>query len=182
MDSSSDSLESIYDRTEIENRVHRDFWAAFVAWEEAPVEQKAQACYRCQFLGRLWRPQAGQGELLIRRLTVFIAALLCPHKKDGHDVLSLALLLIRRRLARPLFVLTSPVWALTYRVDVTGTRVFPQGSCFRYANSTFSGRLLSSTARTVSRRFTRARRADLIAAALHPAAGFGHGGQQGSRL
>ena len=46
MHSSSDSLESIYNRTEIENRVHSDFWAAFVAWEEAPAEQKAQAYLR----------------------------------------------------------------------------------------------------------------------------------------
>jgi hypothetical protein len=46
MHSSSDSLESIDNRTEIENRIHRDFWAAFVAWEEAPVEQKAQAYLR----------------------------------------------------------------------------------------------------------------------------------------
>ena len=46
MHSSSDSLESIYNRTEIENRIHRDFWVAFIAWEEAPVEQKAKAYLR----------------------------------------------------------------------------------------------------------------------------------------
>jgi len=46
MPSSSGSLESIYNRTEIENRIHRDFWAAFIAWEEAPVEQKAKAYLR----------------------------------------------------------------------------------------------------------------------------------------
>ena len=46
MRSSSGSLESIDNRTEIENRVHSDFWAAFVAWEEAPAEQKAQAYLR----------------------------------------------------------------------------------------------------------------------------------------
>ena len=46
MHSSSDSLESIYNRTEIENRIHRDFWTAFIAWEEAPVEQKAKAYLR----------------------------------------------------------------------------------------------------------------------------------------
>jgi len=38
-----DSLESTYNRTEIENRIHRDFWAAFAAWEEAPQEHKAEA-------------------------------------------------------------------------------------------------------------------------------------------
>ena len=46
MRSSSGSLESIDNRTEIENRIRRDFWSAFVAWEEAPVEQKAQAYLR----------------------------------------------------------------------------------------------------------------------------------------
>ena len=46
MHSSSDPLESISKRTEIENRIHRDFWAAFIAWEEAPVEQKAKAYLR----------------------------------------------------------------------------------------------------------------------------------------
>ena len=43
-------------------------------------------------------------------------------------------------------------------------------------------RSLSSTARTVSRRLSRVRRAYLIAAALLPAAGFGRGGKQGCRL
>jgi hypothetical protein len=46
MRSSSGSLESIDNRTEIENRIRRDFWSAFVAWEEAPVEKKAQAYLR----------------------------------------------------------------------------------------------------------------------------------------
>jgi hypothetical protein len=37
-----DSLESTYNRTEIKNRIRREFWAAFAAWEEAPQEQKAE--------------------------------------------------------------------------------------------------------------------------------------------
>ena len=31
------------DRTKVEDRIHREFWAAFAAWEEAPEEQKAEA-------------------------------------------------------------------------------------------------------------------------------------------
>jgi hypothetical protein len=46
MRSTGDCLQSSYNRTEVENCVHRDFWVAFVAWEEAPEEQKAQAYLR----------------------------------------------------------------------------------------------------------------------------------------
>jgi len=40
-----DSLETT-DQVELENRIHQEFWTAFAAWEEAPVEQKAEASAR----------------------------------------------------------------------------------------------------------------------------------------
>ena len=44
--STCDSLQGIYNRTEVENDIHRDFWVAFMAWEEAPEEEKSQASLR----------------------------------------------------------------------------------------------------------------------------------------
>src|SRR6516225_5700779 len=54
----------------------------------------------------------------------FTSGLRCPHKEDCHHVLVVDPALTGRRLTGPLFVLTSPVWTLTYRNNVAGTIVF----------------------------------------------------------
>ena len=121
-------------------------------------------------------PPAG----LIRRAIDFIGGLLRPNKEDCHHVLVVASALIGWRRARPLFQSHRPSGRWLTETMCRGPE-YSRSNSLRYANSTFSRRLLSSTACTVSRRFSRARKADLIAAALLPAAGFAHGGQQGNR-
>jgi hypothetical protein len=44
--SACDSPDEISDAKELENRIHREFWTAFAAWEDGPDYQKAKAASR----------------------------------------------------------------------------------------------------------------------------------------
>ena len=41
-----DSRNNKLNPTEIEDRIRREFWTAFAAWEDAPDYEKAEAAYR----------------------------------------------------------------------------------------------------------------------------------------
>jgi len=73
MQTTGDSLESAYNRSEIEERIHHEFSAAFAAWEEEPEEQKADASLRLNKTVRQLYDFVVRGELPQRKIAAYHA-------------------------------------------------------------------------------------------------------------
>jgi len=74
------------------------------------------------------------------------------HQIDSHNRIEVVIVFIHWRRAWPLFVLASSVWTLTYRDDVSRTRVFAR-QLLQVGESNFQRRIAVLDACTVSRRF-----------------------------
>ena len=66
-----DSLESAYNRTELENRIHHEFRVAFAAWEDATQEQKAEASLQLDRTVRQLYNFVVRGELPQNTITAY---------------------------------------------------------------------------------------------------------------
>lgn len=71
MQTTGDSLKSVYNRSEIEERIHQEFSAAFAAWEKAPEEQKAEASLRLNKTVRQLYDFVVRGELPQRKIAAY---------------------------------------------------------------------------------------------------------------
>lgn len=73
MQTTGDSLESPYNRSEIEEWIHHEFSAAFAAWEEAPEQQRAGASLRLNKTVRQLYDFVVRGELPQRKIAPYHA-------------------------------------------------------------------------------------------------------------